>query len=1352
MSENNSRENEIIDESLNDEKVILDKLINYFDLTPENLRIQIPFNFNNGLNNIQNKTLSDLSTELKEIVPTKEERNIGYFSEINFSLSNVSFLTSKLSQNKKTEYILLNDLKSNGYIKENPEYLGQDNEKIDKGVNFKIITRDDDKKEIYIKCIINYDKFIENIKNNFIKKSKFEKAETVLENSIKYQKHELSCKNLEFDIKIFPNSINKVIYTENGEFLFDLQFPPMFRTNFLIDETSIRVGMKKNDYTYYENIVFPFRNFKDEIANLKYRHFYVLIKKDLKDVNLNDSYKDEDDTIEELQYYLGNLFTNKNNIIDRKKFQHFSKIKITTENEIKKNNYKEGKYELSDYFKFNSDEKINEILKKLKFIRNENDKIYYYDTGFDNDNNNENESGKNNKKLPLDEEVIKLNYQILALVSEGILSYYNAIEFIENILFKKNKDYRSTIFELSSDQDYPTFFNLTLTKILNKFQNSLEELSLETFESHLETTFRAIYSEYLIKDMKEILRPSRNPVLRFIQRCIITPTYILFTPYILDQGNRILRDFIPSINLSMLCGFKMDNFEEGRWNNKFLIEYIKYIMSNGFYIGEQNFKFFNFSQSQFRNMSCWLLTNPKEILEKTGDYSNIKVVAKFGARISQTLTTTIKTIKIPKDHIIRINDVLLRKKIIDDYGKEREVEYNFSDGVGKISFDLAQEIADVLHLNFVPSCFQGRFLGCKGVWTTMFNDLEGNIYIRPSQEKFRIKNVHPTDNYFELCDYSRYIQAYLNRQVILLMKANGIKDEIFLKKLSEYKSRLEDEKFVLSLVHYNEWSGLFQYMNSCGINKLNDRLMRSLLESNLQILYNDVKNKARIYVQDSAYVIGIMDEYGILDYGQAFLRIKRRNLDLTLNKKCTIAKCPCLHPGDIRVLDFKCYNPDDEKTEIYKVFDNYENVLIFPSKGPRPHPNECSGSDLDGDNYFVFYDEDLIIDEKNLCKPMNYSFSLNSLKKDNIQIEDVIEYFAEYTNLNNLGLIGDAHLALADRDPQGAKGRIPMKIAIKFSRAVDAPKTGEKIVLSEDEEPTKFPHYMGKATRKTYRSTTIIGQLYDKINETIDEITKKKESIPEFYDRDLEKIGYEKFAILGLVFYRDFFEEILNLMKKNEIKGESVLLTGNNIDNDESIFSKRKNNYDLREKISDEMRRLFRDARNNFSKAIKYFFSLKNKEIPLLKDLNNEIFFKNNLHLFASACYMISYDFYEISSQELKVDYYGKYFYDFINKCLFKDNEIEVINDISENECEMLGVDLYDCQESNIEDYHDGYNHKKQLIKKIIESNVEDMKAFVREAKRFKAPKNANEENQYRILSFPWCIAGKLLSTMKFLN
>ena len=44
------------------------------------------------------------------------------------------------------------------------------------------------------------------------------------------------------------------------------------------------------------------------------------------------------------------------------------------------------------------------------------------------------------------------------------------------------------------------------------------------------------------------------------------------------------------------------------------------------------------------------------------------------------------------------------------------------------------------------------------------------------------------------------------------------------------------------------------------------------------------------------------------------------------------------------------------------------------------------------------------------------------------------------------------------------------------------------------------------------------------------------------------------------------------------------------------------------------------------------------------------------------------------------------------------------------------------------------------------------MKYFVENANRFNRPKNADDENQYRILSFPWCIAGLLLSNIKFLS
>ena len=1322
--------------SLSDEnKEIFSSMINYFDLDQKTLDISIPYNLNNALDQLRNITLGTFSSELKDIVP-EGEREIYFMDEKDFSVDNIQFLTSRKLENDKIEYILLHDLKKENYIA-TPEFTSKNQEKIDKGINLKFI-KEGEKKEIHITCFVNYEIFLKNILENLIKKSKFEKAQEILEKSKEYKKTELEKENLEFKIKIIHNSINKVIYTENGEFLFDLQFPPVFMTNFLINESKSYQKMKRDNYTYCENIFFPFRNFDDEITNLKYRHFYVLIKKE----NNNN---DDDDTVELLQNYLGNIFSNKNGIIDRKKYQLFSEIKTKSENEVIKDNKKE----LSKYFRYNSDSELIDIYKKLKFIRDENDYLSYYDV----DNKNKDNNNKN-KKRPLDEDLNNLYYQILALISEGILSYYTAIDFTENILYKKNRNYRKEIFKNSSDQDYPTFFNLTLTKILNKYQNSLEEVTLSEFESIMESTFKYLYSEYIDKEkkMNELLKPNKNTKLIYIQRCIITPTYILFTPYVLDQGNRILRDFLPSTYLSMLCGFKMDNFEEGRWNNKFLIEYIKYILEEGIYIGEKNFKFFNFSQSQFRNMSCWLLTEPKEILPKTGDYSKINIVAKFGARISQTLTTTIKTINIPKDHIVEIDDVLIKQKIKDDSGKEREVQYNFSDGVGKISFDLAEEIAKKIGLKFTPSCFQGRFLGCKGVWTTMYNDFNSNIYIRPSQKKFEIKKDF-LNNYFELCDYSRYIQAYLNRQVILLMKANGIKDEIFMKKLEEYNERLNNERFVLSLVHYTEWNGLFLYMNKCGINKKNDRLMRSLLQSNLQILYNDVKNKARIYIKESAYVIGIMDEYGILEYGQAFLRIKKRDLDLILNQKCTIAKCPCLHPGDLRVLDFKCYIKGDESTEKYKIFEKYENVLIFPSKGKRPHPNECSGSDLDGDNYFVFYDPDLILDDTKLFEPMNYSFDLKIKKKDNIQIEDVIEYFAEYTNLNNLGLIGDAHLAQCDKDPLGAKGKIPIKIAKKFSRAVDAPKTGDEVILSEDEEPKKFPHYMCKSTNKTYISEKILGKLYDEIKKIIGNISKKEEkddTYEKFYDDNLRQNGWEKFGLLSLSFYRDFFDEIVNLMKKNEIKGESILLTGNNIDNDESVFSRRKNNYDLREKISDEMRRLFKEATTNFSKAIQIFFdTMENK---VLKDLNSEIFFKNNLNLFASSCYIISYNFYKEFNSDYNVSYFGDLFYDYIKESLFKEYEIDSLNLGTEYEIEQYGANYYEIYENNFTEFHYEYEQKKSEIKKIIDKNVEDMKGFITESKRFKMVDKPNEENQYRILSFPWCLAGKLLSIIKFLN
>ena len=1352
------------------------QMINFFDLDPKIFKILNPYNLEEALETINNLTSEKYKKNYLDDFYKKDFEFRGYEEDINFSIDNISFLASTkidkidncIPKDNKTdiktfnyEYIsLVNLVKSKCIIKqENNDNINENEDICDSGLNFKITNKDEGKKEINIKCMVNPEILEKNIMENLIKKSPFPKAKTVYKNIINYRQEleEYRTKSngnislFEFDIKIQTNSLNRIIYDKKGSYILDLQHPPNFRTNFLIDPSSTLEQVKNSNYlndlnnhTYYENIIFPFRNLIDEISNLKYRHFYILIeKKMIKKKNSNN----QNDNNEELIRVLSELFKNYNNETDETKFIYQSVLPIYEEDEFKKNKkYLKLKYELSDYFSYENNSEIKHKFMELKFIQKNEDK---------NKDDEDEEYYINNKlEIPEDENVIKLYYQILALISEGILSYYNAIEFVENIIFEKNKNYKNTIFKNCKEEEYPILFNLTLEKFLDKFQNSFEEKTLSQFEKDLLFNFKSVYKQYTIKGVNNIINPSKNSFLVPVQRCTITPTYILFAPYALTQGNRILRDFISTPTLSMLCSYKMDDYKEGRWNNQILIEYIKYIMAIGFKLGEKKYRFFNFSQSQFRNKACWLLTEPEKILRKTGNYNKIKNVAKFGARVSQNLTTTIKTIEIPSKHIINIDDVKINSKIIINGKTEKNIKYIFSDGVGKISYDLAVKIAKVLKIkDGVPSCFQGRFLGCKGVWTTIFDDNNSNIYIRPSQNKFFVKPKR-TENYFELCDYSRYIQAYLNRQIILLLNCLGIKNEVFIKKLERYEKNLKNEKFVLSLVHYSEWSSLFQSMYKYGINKNNDRLIKSLVESNMNLLYNDIKNKARIYIEKSAYVMGIMDEFNILEYGQAFLHIKRKNKDLILNQKSSIAKCPCLHPGDIRILDFKKYIPGDKSTEKYKVFEKYENVIIFPSKGKRPHPNECSGSDLDGDYYFVFYDKDLIPKESNLMEPMNYIFDFKSLEKKNITINDIIDYFAEYINLNNLGIIGDAHLALADQDNLGAKGKIPMKLAQLFSQAVDAPKTGLKIELHQEERAKKYPHYMGKKKNKSYISNNILGIIYDNINESISLMANEKELIGIFYDEDLEIKGWKNYALLALVYYRDYYKEMINLLIKNEIKGESVLLTGNNIDNEDSIFTKKKHNYDLREKINEDMRCLFDRYNFCFKNAIDIFFSIKNKLSPLLYGLNKENFFTNNLNLFSSACYMITYNFLDdVLNKDNSVDIYGNKFSNLILDNFFKVKENEDLEEIIDYESENLGIGNYESLEIQTQKLFEENNKKVSMVEKIIKMNVEDIKYFVEEIKNvFKMPKQANEENQYRILSFPWCISGNLLILMKFLN
>ena len=1271
-----------------------------------------------------------------------EEKHFDFYIEDEKFKSNVEFasiLTYKLEENKTKKYIKLNDL--NYFLPENNQifeiyFILEERKKIleiKMNVNYEKYTKkifeylinkndkhfNENAKKVKEKTLKNYNK---NLNETFSESSETETSNSSnLKTNSNNFSSETNLNNLNENYVIFSiklNSIKSIKHNKNSEFLFELQNPPKISTNFLIENSE---NLKK-----FQNSLFPFRD-KNEIRNLIYKNFFILIK-------LKEEENNKEKNEKKLLNFLNSIFKEEKinkEIIKNEDFEYFSKKEL---NNIENNLFKK---ELFYYFQKN--------IKNFKYSD-----VYLYLNFFITEEKVEN--GKIKKVEKVDLSFTKFNYLIYVIVSENILSYFNAIEFMENFIQKKG--FKNEIFNEIPNKNYPNLIIKILSKIIDDYQNSGIEFTSDEFINLIKKYYKIIKEE-----KKE--NSTNNFELMKLQRILVTPTYVLFTPYIYEKGNRMLREYLDDTTKAIVCKFQNDDFDDGKWNNIILIEFIKQFLYFGITLDEKIYSFFNYTNSQFKNMSCWLTCEKyKTLLKKTGDYSNIKDISKFGARISLSLTTTEQTISIKKENIREIDDVETRTKNKED-GKL--YKYTFSDGVGKISYKLAEKIAkDFLKINNVPSAFQGRFLGCKGVWTTMYDDNSENIYIRPSQTKFN--KIPGEKNYFDLCDYSRFIKSYLNRQIIQIMNARGIKDEIFLKKFHEYKESLEDEKNIIALIHFHEWSNIFLEMYECGINMFNDRLMYSIILNNKKILYNDLKNRSRIYIKNSAYAIGIMDEYRILNYGEAYLHIKNDDLDIILDQKCIVAKCPCVHPGDLRELTFKRYNENDKSTEKYKIFNKYENVIIFPQVGPRPHPNEMSGSDLDGDQYFIFYDKDLNHFDIDVA-PMEYGEEVKEKKeekeennkKNNFKQHDIIKYFAEFTCKNNLGIIGDAHMAKSDSDPDGVNGEIPRQIAKIFATAVDAAKTGKFESLTEEQKPSKYPHYMNKNKNKSYHSDKILGKIYDEIEE-ITNFNMKEIKIENFYDKNLETKNWKNFAFLAIFFYKDYYETIIKILKNNDFNNEILLLSGNNLNEDESLLTKKKKNYDLLNKIKSEFKFIFEKNSKYFFNAFSSFF---NNSFDFL---DYETFYKNSLQDFASACYLISYDFKSIiieykNNKNLLLEF-KNLFLNFIFENCFENYNINFINDINDYENNFDGFQIFSNSnfvEENFNDYLISFEEQKNLIIEIINEKEKQIKNFFdnilsNNFQNFNLSNKPTEETLNRILSFPWCISGKILSTMKKLT
>ena len=645
-------------------------------------------------------------------------------------------------------------------------------------------------------------------------------------------------------------------------------------------------------------------------------------------------------------------------------------------------------------------------------------------------------------------------------------------------------------------------------RLINSCSNSTS--ILEEIYYNYEEFSKDLFNQYDINGVSPERNKIPNPNHISVRKVRFTPSTLIFEPPEIDVSNRVTRKF-PFPDYYIRVSIEEENHEKRIWSNcpeilKKFKGYLKHLEIAG-----RHYEFLGFSNSQMKNHSLWMVARESgytadDIRSYLGDFSRCKNNSKYASRLGLCFSGTYFTIE------------MNRKKIPDI---ERN-GYCFTDGIGRISpqcMENAKEKLGILQSQIICA-LQIRIGGCKGV-LALYNDCE-EVEVRPSMDKF-----DSNEKALEVCSFSAYRSGYLNRQIILLLNGRGVPDEVFMRiqenMIKELEQSVENEQEALKLlISHEKDPGIpclkYMLMNNVKLNE--EPYLQRMITALYQSKVSDIKNKARILAPDSLILLGIVDEYAILEYGEVFIFPSKNNRPII--GEVIVAKNPCLHPGDIRVLIAK------DIPRLYYLKD----VLIFPQKGNRPHPNECSGSDLDGDMYFVSWNPELIPTIK-YEEPMNYNAPPEI--REEPSIDGVIDFFVKFMESENLGNIANTHLAQADAN--GIYNDQVIILAELHSMAVDYAKTGKPAIIPPTCRVKKWPDFMEKVEKNTYTSTHVLGKMYRAI--TSKDI---KTFIPLLDERYLQN-GYQAFINIARGLYKSYERELKRYMRQYDTENEFYFLT-----------------------------------------------------------------------------------------------------------------------------------------------------------------------------------------------------------------
>ena len=723
-------------------------------------------------------------------------------------------------------------------------------------------------------------------------------------------------------------------------------------------------------------------------------------------------------------------------------------------------------------------------------------------------------------------------------------------------------------FEQIEGED-PKVVEKTFKDIANRSEKTtaLERIQLK---NRLEDYFWTLFDENA--DSKPQWEITKEPdYMCKTKRVTITPTRIIYYVEEAELCNAVLRKY-KRLKDQFLRVTLSDEVGEAVKSMKYISETRFKPLLESLYILNKEYKFLAFSASQLRANSLWMLTKTNELFvekihREIGDLSEIKNPAKYGARLGQLFSASFPVLDFEK--------VPIDLEVIKDIFDEKE-KYTFSDGVGMISVNLLDAIKVKMGISGKISVIQIRFSGVKGILVANPEIGRNKICLRKSMMKFESNGFK---NSLELLDYNKYRPGYLNRQIIMLLLTNGLDPKVFL--------YLQDQNIQSLAKMDSADANIFGYVNNEHHMSPAKDLLRDCMIAEVDIekepfvngvvntikirSFINLKEKSNILVEKAARLTGVLDEYGILNRGQIYLCVSKSNgikddLQVIDSERVIVTKNPCLHPGDIRILE--AVATEEAKTR----FKHLINCIVFPAKGSRPHTDEIAGSDLDGDMYFISWDQNLI--PESVEDPMLYS--IPKPPNQEVRIEDIISFFVNYTNNDVLGRIDNSHLAFADQDSKEfALNPNCKKLTLIHATAVDYAKNGVCPSAKGISFAKVWPDYMEKDPDVTYESDNILGNLYRLVRSEIETSGLKgtyksgSKDLNRYIEIDEDMIvkGFEDFLKNSFDIMKEYYKDTQALMNLYGIQTEYEIFSGNFLKFMGAGKSKKYNLEKLQEKM-----------------------------------------------------------------------------------------------------------------------------------------------------------------------------------------